>query len=172
MSIIRQGTRADIGLLLEGTFPYVSGGVSSWVNQIIRGFPEYTFASVLHRQPPRGLWRHALRTAGQRGASGNPLPARWPRKTARDQPSRRPGGVQGSAQRMHEQFRNPTAPSGCPSLIGNILAAPGRRRTARLSLQPRILEFHPEQYRASTAPTPRLSITSGRCASCTRRCGG
>lgn len=30
-------------LLLEGTFPYVSGGVSSWVNQIIRGFPEYRF---------------------------------------------------------------------------------------------------------------------------------
>ena len=38
--------RADIGLLLEGTFPYVSGGVSSWVNQIIRGFPEYTFALI------------------------------------------------------------------------------------------------------------------------------
>ena len=37
---------ADIGLLLEGTFPFVSGGVSSWVNQIIRGFPEYTFALV------------------------------------------------------------------------------------------------------------------------------
>jgi glycosyltransferase involved in cell wall biosynthesis len=36
--------RADIGLLLEGTFPYVAGGVSSWVNQIIRGFPEFTFA--------------------------------------------------------------------------------------------------------------------------------
>jgi glycosyltransferase involved in cell wall biosynthesis len=33
----------DIMLLLEGTFPYVSGGVSSWVNQIIRGFPQYTF---------------------------------------------------------------------------------------------------------------------------------
>lgn len=33
-------------LLLEGTFPYVSGGVSSWVNQIIRGFPELTFGAV------------------------------------------------------------------------------------------------------------------------------
>jgi glycosyltransferase involved in cell wall biosynthesis len=37
---------ADIGLLLEGTFPYVSGGVSSWVNQMIRGFPDITFAVV------------------------------------------------------------------------------------------------------------------------------
>jgi len=35
---------ADILLLLEGTFPYVSGGVSSWVNQMIRAFPQYTFA--------------------------------------------------------------------------------------------------------------------------------
>lgn len=32
--------------MLEGTFPYVSGGVSSWVNQIIRAFPEYRFALV------------------------------------------------------------------------------------------------------------------------------
>ncbi|AOY00822.1 GT4 family glycosyltransferase PelF [Jeongeupia sp. USM3] len=36
----------DVCLLLEGTFPYVSGGVSSWVNQIIRGFPELTFGLV------------------------------------------------------------------------------------------------------------------------------
>ena len=35
---------ADVGLLLEGTYPYVSGGVSSWVHQIINGFPELTFA--------------------------------------------------------------------------------------------------------------------------------
>jgi glycosyltransferase involved in cell wall biosynthesis len=39
-------TSADIALLLEGTFPYVSGGVSSWVNQIIRAYPEYRFAVV------------------------------------------------------------------------------------------------------------------------------
>ena len=38
--------QADIVLLLEGTFPYVSGGVSSWVNQIIRAYPDYTFAIV------------------------------------------------------------------------------------------------------------------------------
>ncbi len=38
--------KVDIMLLLEGTFPYVSGGVSSWVNQIVRGYPEYTFGAV------------------------------------------------------------------------------------------------------------------------------
>jgi glycosyltransferase involved in cell wall biosynthesis len=42
----RQAKSADIALFLEGTFPYVSGGVSSWVDQMIRAFPEYTFAVV------------------------------------------------------------------------------------------------------------------------------
>ena len=41
-----EASEADIALLLEGTFPYVSGGVSSWVNQIIRAFPELRFALV------------------------------------------------------------------------------------------------------------------------------
>ena len=37
---------ADIGLLLEGTYPYVRGGVSSWVHQIITGLPLVTFSLV------------------------------------------------------------------------------------------------------------------------------
>ncbi|CAG0961845.1 GT4 family glycosyltransferase PelF [Geobacter sp.] len=36
----------DIMLLLEGTFPYVRGGVSNWVNQIIIAFPEYRFGAL------------------------------------------------------------------------------------------------------------------------------
>jgi glycosyltransferase involved in cell wall biosynthesis len=44
--IFPKAAGADIALLLEGTFPYVSGGVSSWVNQIIRAFPEHRFAIV------------------------------------------------------------------------------------------------------------------------------
>ena len=38
-----KGSQCDVMLLLEGTFPYVGGGVSNWINQIIRGFPEITF---------------------------------------------------------------------------------------------------------------------------------
>lgn len=33
----------DICLLLEGTYPYVRGGVSSWIQQIITGLPQYSF---------------------------------------------------------------------------------------------------------------------------------
>lgn len=36
----------DICLLLEGTWPYVRGGVSSWINQMILGMPEVTFSIV------------------------------------------------------------------------------------------------------------------------------
>lgn len=42
----RKAVSADVALVLEGTFPYVSGGVSSWINQIIRAFPEIQFAIV------------------------------------------------------------------------------------------------------------------------------
>src|SRR5688572_1172304 len=38
--------KADVTLLLEGTYPYVSGGVSSWVHQIICGLPEIKFSLV------------------------------------------------------------------------------------------------------------------------------
>ena len=40
------GKTADITLLLEGTYPFVSGGVSSWVHQIITGLPDVDFALV------------------------------------------------------------------------------------------------------------------------------
>lgn len=35
---------ADVCLLVEGTYPFVSGGVSSWVHDVILGHPELKFA--------------------------------------------------------------------------------------------------------------------------------
>ncbi len=43
-SLNRRSADADICLLLEGTFPYVRGGVSSWVNEMIRAYPQLRFA--------------------------------------------------------------------------------------------------------------------------------
>ncbi|WP_426958255.1 GT4 family glycosyltransferase PelF [Muricoccus radiodurans] len=34
---------ADVGLVLEGTYPYVAGGVSSWVHDLLRAHPDLTF---------------------------------------------------------------------------------------------------------------------------------
>jgi polysaccharide biosynthesis protein PelF len=36
--------KPDVCLLLEGTYPYVSGGVSTWVHQIINALPEIQFS--------------------------------------------------------------------------------------------------------------------------------
>jgi glycosyltransferase involved in cell wall biosynthesis len=49
--------QADVGLLLEGTYPYVSGGVASWVHQMIRGFPELTFSLCFIGSRPQDYGR-------------------------------------------------------------------------------------------------------------------
>jgi glycosyltransferase involved in cell wall biosynthesis len=41
--------------VLEGTYPYVAGGVSSWVHDIVGGLPETTF-SLLHIGPRLGAY--------------------------------------------------------------------------------------------------------------------
>jgi glycosyltransferase involved in cell wall biosynthesis len=43
---------ADVCLILEGTYPYVRGGVSSWVHALIEGLPDLTF-SLLALSPTR-----------------------------------------------------------------------------------------------------------------------
>lgn len=60
--ISRSATDCDVMLLLEGTFPFVSGGVSSWVNQIIRGFPDIRFGICFigSRKEDYGVPKYAL----------------------------------------------------------------------------------------------------------------
>lgn len=36
----------DVCLLLEGTYPYVRGGVSTWVKQLIEGMPDLSFSII------------------------------------------------------------------------------------------------------------------------------
>ena len=46
---------ADICLVLEGTYPFVSGGVSSWVHRLTSDLPDHTFR-ILHISPKRGFY--------------------------------------------------------------------------------------------------------------------
>jgi len=49
---------SDVCLLLEGTYPYVAGGVSTWVYDLIRKLPDVTFSIVFlgpHRMAYRRL---------------------------------------------------------------------------------------------------------------------
>src|ERR1041385_5548176 len=43
---MRHQKPADVCLLLEGTYPYVAGGVSSWVHDLIRAQSDLNFAIV------------------------------------------------------------------------------------------------------------------------------
>lgn len=42
--------RPDICLILEGTYPFVTGGVSSWIHRLVSRMPEVTF-TILHLSP-------------------------------------------------------------------------------------------------------------------------
>jgi len=43
MTILRDIAQPDILIPCEGTYPYVRGGVSSWIAQLIEGLPHYSF---------------------------------------------------------------------------------------------------------------------------------
>jgi len=45
----------DVCLVLEGTYPFVSGGVSSWVHRLTTDLPDHTFR-ILHISPKRGFY--------------------------------------------------------------------------------------------------------------------
>ena len=47
--------RADVCLVLEGTYPYVKGGVSNWVHNLIGGLPELQF-TLVHVGPEPGAY--------------------------------------------------------------------------------------------------------------------
>jgi glycosyltransferase involved in cell wall biosynthesis len=42
----------DIAMLVEGTYPYVRGGVSSWIHQVITGLPEFSFSLIFLGSTP------------------------------------------------------------------------------------------------------------------------
>jgi len=44
--LLNKNETADVTLLLEGTYPFIHGGVSSWVHQMINGLSEFTFSLV------------------------------------------------------------------------------------------------------------------------------
>ena len=41
-----QSDQVDILLILEGTYPFMRGGVSNWVNELIRVLPQYRFGVI------------------------------------------------------------------------------------------------------------------------------
>lgn len=114
----------DVLLLLEGTFPFVAGGVSSWVNQIIRGFPEIRFGAIFLGSRPEdyGDLRYALpdnlvhlETAYLFAHQENPPVM----------PVKAPAGSMSEVERMHGLFETDLKHPDCTHLFSNLMDEAG-----------------------------------------------
>src|SRR5262249_28240702 len=144
---------ADIGLLLEGTYPYVSGGVSSWVHQVIRAFPQYSFALIFIGSRPQdyGDMRYTLppnvahlETHYIHGEHASPM-------------VREIEGAPGPyelVRKLHESFHD--ASPGAPALLHRLMdeSGPDALDEASFLYSRAAWDFITEQYRArSTDPS-------------------
>ena len=104
------GVKADVTLLLEGTYPFVRGGVSGWVHQLIEGLPELRFALVFlgAERPPQEEMRYPL-PANVAGLQCHYLMEGAAQPT---QPRPRPGDAAyfAASAQLHEWFRHPEGP--------------------------------------------------------------
>ncbi len=115
-----RASKVDILLLLEGTFPFVSGGVSSWVNQIIRGFPELSFGAIFIGSRPEdyGQMRYALPDnlvhldciyLFDPESKPSPKPARADRKVMQE------------VSRLHDMLHDDVGNRECPMLFARLM---------------------------------------------------
>lgn len=114
----------DVLLLLEGTFPFVAGGVSSWVSQIIRGFPDIRFGAIFLGSRPEdyGDLRYTLpdnlvhlETAYLFEHQDNPPVM----------PVKAPAGSMADVERMHSMFETNMTHPDCPHLFSNLMDEAG-----------------------------------------------
>lgn len=118
-----QTTECDVTLLLEGTYPYIKGGVSSWVHQLVSRLPQWRFAAVFLGSRPQDY-----------GGIQYPLPDNLaalttlylfdetgrPGARARVKAPRLPTDTTALYARLHESLRAGTAE--VPDFIGHFAA--------------------------------------------------
>jgi glycosyltransferase involved in cell wall biosynthesis len=112
------GAPVDVCLLVEGTYPYVAGGVSAWVHDIIKGHPELTFSvfnigssAGAYGPPSYVLPDHVTRLHQIYCREIEPTPLLGPARALLDQEIRavrrrsrrrlRPSRVLGAIRRLH-----------------------------------------------------------------------
>lgn len=114
---------ADVCLILEGTYPFVTGGVSSWIHQLVQGLPELRFALF-----------HIGATAGETPEMVYTLPANVTGLTTLglhggDEPDEPgpalPTAAWESLRAFHDEMRQGRT-EGLGALLGRMSPAPGR----------------------------------------------
>ncbi len=115
----KQTETVDIALLLEGTYAFVAGGVSGWVDQMIRGFPELTFAVIFigSRQSDYGPQKYEL-PPNVRVLQTHYLYER--EDLPKVKPSKGNAATFDRVEKMHEFFRAPIAFHDSAHLVGEL----------------------------------------------------
>jgi glycosyltransferase involved in cell wall biosynthesis len=112
---------ADIALLLEGTYPYVSGGVSSWVHQIIRAFPEFSFALVFIGSRPQD-YAEPRYPLPQNVVHAEAHYLHVPDQAPEVRPLAGDPEIFEAVERLHQYFRAPTAHAADAGLLPQLSA--------------------------------------------------
>jgi glycosyltransferase involved in cell wall biosynthesis len=103
----KKKSSADIALLLEGTYPYVRGGVSGWVHELISGLPEFSFSLVFlgATKDSVGEIRYTL-PSNVVSLTAHYIMEPWHLKLT----GSRPGNARcfADVERLHDFFREPT----------------------------------------------------------------
>jgi glycosyltransferase involved in cell wall biosynthesis len=155
-----RAAEVDVLLLLEGTFPYVSGGVSSWVDQIIRGFPQIRFGAIFIGSRPEdyGPMRYALPDNLihlERVFLHEPAPTTQDKVKAKPVSASRE--VMSRVDRLHTMLHQDIAHPECPALFAGLVedSRPGGKLDRDVFLHSReAWDFITQGYRKySTDPS-------------------
>jgi polysaccharide biosynthesis protein PelF len=146
----------DVMLLLEGTFPFVSGGVSSWVLQIIEGFPDIRFGAIFLGSRPQdyGAMRYRL------PSNLVHLEVAYIYDNHESPPIRPvevPGDTMAMVESMHDLFETNINHPQCPHMFAAMMdeAGPGKKISHDIFLYSKgAWEFIKKSYRRrSTDPS-------------------
>lgn len=155
-SALPRADSVDVLLLLEGTFPYVAGGVSSWVNQIIRGFPDIRFGAIFigSRREDYGQMRYAL---PENLVHLDTFYLFDPQNKPAAKPVKAHPDIMPLVERMHELFKTDLSHSDCPAMFSRLMdeAGPGGKLSQDVFLHSTAAwEFIKKSYRRySTDPS-------------------
>ncbi|MDR5856548.1 GT4 family glycosyltransferase PelF [Caballeronia sp. LZ062] len=144
-----KASRADVVLLLEGTFPYVSGGVSSWVNQMIRAFPDLSFALCFLGSRPQDYPKASYALPENVVHQENHFLYDF---AANPEVAKRRGDRAAFAQsaELHEAMRNPAMRAAAGSMLRDMLkdlSPDGRLSESEFLYSREAWNYVTEQYR-------------------------
>ncbi len=121
LPMFSRATEADVCLLLEGTYPYVFGGVSSWVNHLLAAYPEVRFSLVFMGSQPADYGKPVYQLPENVVSYAeyfihDPVPREPVREVLKGDPE-----AFATSERLHQALRDPQQHEMVASLMRQLL---------------------------------------------------